>query len=73
MEVLLNEQLPFIYLADNGFRDYYKPQDSLFDACAAGRVLILSPWQYDASKCHVTRADCTMLNTLAEEISQHLS
>ncbi|MBP5240774.1 MAG: hypothetical protein J6Z26_02595 [Bacteroidales bacterium] len=73
MEVLLNEQLPFVYLADNGFRDYYKPQDSLFDACAAGRVLILSPWQYDATKRHVTRADCKMLNILAEEISQHLS
>ena len=73
MEVLLNKQLPFVYLADNGFRDYYKPQDSLFDACAAGRVLILSPWQYDAAKRHITRADCKMLNTLAEEIAQHLS
>lgn len=72
LEVLLKEQLPFIYLADNGFRDYYKPQDSLFDACAAGRVLILSPWQYDASKRHISRAECQMLNTLAEEISQNL-
>lgn len=73
MEVLLNEQLPFIYLADNGFRDYYKPQDRLFDACAAGRVLILSPWQYYASKRHISRAECKMLNTLAEVIAQQLS
>ena len=73
MEVLLNEQLPFIYLADNGFRDYYKPQDSLFDACAAERVLILSPWQHDAAKRHISRADCKMLNTLAEEIAQQFS
>lgn len=68
MEVLLREGHPFIYIADNGFRDYYKPQDSLFDAVAAGRVLILSPWEYDADKRHVTRADCVMMNQMAEEI-----
>lgn len=68
MEVLLREGHLFIYIADNGFRDYYKPQDSLFDAVAAGRVLILSPWDYDADKRHVTRADCVMMNQMAEEI-----
>ena len=67
MQVLLNEQHPFILLADNGFREYYKPSDALFDACAAGRVLILSPWPYDAGKRHISRADCVMLNEMAEE------
>ena len=47
MQVLLQEQRPFVLLTDNGFRDYYKPSDELFDACAAGRLLILSPWTYD--------------------------
>ena len=68
MAVLLNENLPFIYLANNGFSDYYKPQDSLFDAVAAGRVLILSPWEYDPTKRHVSRADCVALNLMAKEI-----
>lgn len=68
MGVLLKEELPFIYLADNGFRDYYKPQDSLFDAVAAGRVLILSPWEYDPTKRHVSRAECVEMNNMAEEI-----
>ena len=68
MQVLLQEQHPFILLADNGFREYYKPADALFDACAAGRVLILSPWPYDAGKRHISRADCVMLNGMAEEI-----
>ncbi len=67
MQVLINEQHPFILLADNGFRDYYKPSDALFDACAAGRVLILSPWSYDADKRHISRADCVNLNNMAEE------
>ena len=68
MNVLLEERRPFILLADNGFREYYKPADTLFDACAAGRVLILSPWQYDANKRHISRADCVALNTMAEEL-----
>ena len=73
MQVLLREQLPFILLADNGFRDYYKPSDILFDACAAGLVLILSPWPYDAKKRHITREECVALNAMAEEICNYLS
>ena len=68
MVVLLAEEHPIIYIADNGFRDYYKPSDGLFDSVAAGRVLILSPWEYDLSKRHVTRAECVAMNKMAEEI-----
>lgn len=68
MVVLLAEEHPIIYIADNGFRDYYKPSDGLFDSVAAGRVLILSPWEYDAGKKHVTRAECVAMNQMAEEI-----
>ena len=69
LAVLLREQHPIIVLADNGFRDYYKPPSGLFDAVAAGRVLILSPWEYDADKRHVSRADCVAMNGMAEEIA----
>lgn len=68
MQVLLQEQHPFILLVDNGFHEYYKPGDVLFDACAAGRLLILSPWPYDEGKRHISRAECVALNTMAEEI-----
>ena len=68
-DVLLRERHPFIVLADNGFRDYYKPSDNLFDAVADGRVLILSPWPYEANKRHISRADCVALNAMAEEIA----
>ena len=68
MVVLLAEEHPIIYIADNGFGDYYKPSDGLFDAVAAGRVLILSPWEYNSSKRHVTRAECVAMNRMAEEI-----
>lgn len=70
MQVLLRERHPFILLTDNGFRDYYKPADALFDACAEGRLLILSPWPYDSGKRHISRADCVALNAMAEEIAK---
>ena len=73
MDVLLREQRPIILLADNGFREYYKPSDALFDACAAGRVLILSPWPFDAQKRHISRAECVQLNAMAEEICESLN
>ena len=73
MQVLLQEQHPFILLVDNGFHEYYKPGDVLFDACAAGRLLILSPWPYDEGKRHISRAECVALNTMAEEICAFLN
>ena len=71
LAVLLAEKHPIIFLADNGFREYYKPSDALFDACASGRLLILSPWPYNADKRHISRADCMALNAMAEEICNH--
>lgn len=70
MQVLLRERHPFLLLTDNGFRGYYKPADFLFDACAEGRLLILSPWPYDSGKRHISRADCVALNAMAEEIAE---
>ena len=69
LNVLLMEQHLAIVLADNGFRDYYKPPAHLFDAVASGRVLILSPWKYDAGKRHISRAECVALNAMAAEIA----
>ena len=73
MRVLLDEKHPFILLADNGFRNYYKPSDALFEACAEGRVLILSPWTYDADKRHVTREECVALNEMTAELVKLLN
>ena len=41
---------------------------SLFDAVARKQVLILSPWEYDPDKKHVSRAECMEMNKMAEEI-----
>ncbi len=68
MAVLLKEEHPIIMLADNGFGEYYKPSDALFNAVAAGRMLILSPWEHDDKKQHITREECVALNGMAEQI-----
>lgn len=71
--IALSEGGSVIHLTDNGFREYYKPSDGLFDAVANGQMLILSPWQYDPKKRGITRAECVALNNIAEEICNSLS
>lgn len=68
LEILMKEKHSIIYIADNGFGKYYKPSATLFDAVADGRMLILSPWSHDPKKKGVTRAECTAMNQMAEEI-----
>ena len=68
LDHLIQDKRPVIYIADNGFRDYYKPSAHLFDAVDAGNMLILSPWEYDPLQKHVSRAKCVEMNKMAEEI-----
>lgn len=69
LHALIHDNRYIIYLSDNGFGNYFKPSDLLFDAVAAGRLLILSPWTHDPNKRTITRAECVALNQMAEEIS----
>ena len=71
LHALIHDNRYIIYLSDNGFDNYFKPSDLLFDAVAAGRLLILSPWTHDPDKRTITRAECVALNQMAEEISAH--
>ena len=47
--------------------------DGLFDAVAAGKVLIISPWEYNPKKGHVTREECVAMNMMAEQICESLT
>ena len=73
LEVLLREKHTIIYIAENGFGEYFKPAEGLFEAVAEGRMLILSPWLHDPDKPHVTRAECVAMNKMAEEICEALN
>lgn len=58
-----------ILLMENGFPKLYKPSGEAFDACAAGLLLQISPWEYHMEKRSITRGQCLHLNSLAERIS----
>ena len=68
--VLIEEKHQVIYLSDNGFGEFFKPSDTLFESVAAGRMLILSPHSFDADKRRISRGECVLLNNLAEEIAE---
>lgn len=61
-----------IYLRDNGFPDLYKPAGRAFDACCAGRLLQISPFDFRMQKEAITREKCLTLNALAEDIAAGL-
>lgn len=69
LKEVIGEGYPIVYIENNGFKDFYKPADWLFDACAAGRVLILSIGEHDINKKQIKRAECMEMNKIAEEIA----
>ena len=62
------EGLPLVPILENGFAPLYKPAGKRFDACAAGRLLLLAPWPHHTETRTITRAQCLALNRLAEEV-----
>lgn len=72
-DVALAEKKPVIYILDNGFPDTerFKPAGELFDACADGRLLLLSPWPYnpERKRGEVLRQECVTMNKMAEAIA----
>ncbi|MCC8112856.1 MAG: transposase [Bacteroidales bacterium] len=62
---------PVIELCDSGFPPLWKPAGRDFDCCAAGKLLLISPWPYVYGKPPITRRECQDLNRLAEAIAGH--
>ena len=58
-----------IVIADNGFPPYYKPGGRLFDACAAGRLLLLSPFGYHTQQVDLSRSVCNQMNAIATTLA----
>ncbi len=61
-----------IILRNKGFSSLYKPEGSLFDRCAEGRLLMLAPaaWPYTPGKKQMTRDDACVLNRIAQAIAR---
>ena len=62
--------LPTIVVLRNGFTPLSKPKGEQFDACAEGRLLMLSAWEHTNERITLTAHDCEQLNLQALELCQ---
>lgn len=67
----LKEGLPLITMQNKGFSKLQKPGGRYFDACAAGRLLMLAPvaWPYTPAEKKMTRGDALAMNRLCQWIA----
>lgn len=67
---LMQRQLPFIEIIDNGIPDRYKGTGRAFYALAEERLCQITPWTYEYRRdVKVTREMCMVMNELARIIS----
>ena len=66
----VNHGFPVITIHDNGFADRYHPSADRLDLCAAGRLLIVSPWQYQyrGKNEQVTVLFCKAMNCVVQAL-----
>lgn len=69
MREAMNRGYRIILLRENGFPPLYKPSGESFEACAEGRLLQISPWEYHMERKIVSREQCLQLNRMAEDIA----
>lgn len=72
MRAAFDAGFPLILLQENGFTEMTKPGGSRFDACADGRLLILSPWEHHNQRLNISREQCLSLNGMAKVICQQI-
>jgi hypothetical protein len=65
----LEAEVPVILICNNGFSDISKPGGRLFDACAAGKVLMISPFEHRNDYQRLTAECCHEMNALARAIA----
>ena len=70
MRAAFDASLPVIYISANGLGSYSKPGGAFFNACAEGRLLILSPYEHQNRKVQLTRSICMEMNELARLIAE---
>ena len=70
MRAAFDAGLSTIVLLENGFTQLSKPHGEQFNACFAGHLLMLSPWEHHNEKRTITRIQCEQLNQMALAIAQ---
>ena len=70
MRAAFDAGLPTIVIVENGFTPLSKPRGEQFDACASGRLLMLSAWEHHNEKRALTAEQCTQMNLMALELCE---
>lgn len=65
----LEAGVPVILIINNGFSELSKPGGRLFDKCAAGKVLLVSPFAHHNDYQPLTAECCRQMNALARAIA----
>jgi hypothetical protein len=69
MRAVFDLGLPAVVVLRNGFTPLSKPKGEQFDACAQGRLLMLSAWPHSNERINLTSYDCQQMNLMALELS----
>lgn len=72
MDEAMRSTYPVALITDNGFPERYHPSQDRLQLCAAGRLLLITPWQYryhpeDAS---IDVPSCKAMNSLAQALAR---
>ena len=70
MRTAFDAGLPTIVIVENGFTPLSKPHGEQFEACAQGRLLMLSPWEHHNEKRKLTAEQCRQMNLMALELCE---
>ncbi|UKK49188.1 hypothetical protein L6475_04305 [Prevotella sp. E9-3] len=70
MRTAFDAGLPTIVIVENGFTPLSKPHGEQFEACAKGRLLMLSPWEHHNEKRKLTAEQCRQMNLMALELCE---
>ena len=70
MDECVDRGFATIIIADNGFPTVYHPSTERIDLCAEGRLLLLTPWQYQyrGKDEQVTVPFCKTMNCVAQAL-----
>lgn len=70
MRALVDRSFPVVFLQENGLTALAKPGGTRFELCAAGKLLILAPWEHHNERRDITRSQCLELNDMAQMLAR---
>ena len=66
----IDQDFPVVLITDNGFSERYHPSQQRFTHCAEGRMLLVTPWQYQyrGKDDSISVTFCKTMNCVAQAL-----